>query len=71
MEKQQDFKELLDDLKVEVDKCKITLYSNMTAKPYTEDIVYLLSNQICNPVLWQKTIENMMGTEFEGKFSIP
>jgi [acyl-carrier-protein] S-malonyltransferase len=46
--------------KVEVDKCKITLYSNMTAKPYTEDIVYLLSNQICNPVLWQKTIENMI-----------
>lgn len=46
--------------KVEVDKCKITLYSNMTAKPYTEDIPYLLSNQICNPVLWQKTIENMI-----------
>ncbi len=38
----------------------VVLYSNMTAKPYTEDVVELLSGQICNPVQWEKTICNMV-----------
>ena len=38
----------------------LTLYSNMTAEPYTEDTAELLSKQICSPVLWEKTVRNMI-----------
>ncbi|MBP3388746.1 MAG: ACP S-malonyltransferase [Clostridia bacterium] len=38
----------------------IPLYSNQTAKPYTEDVVGLLSKQICSPVLWEQSIRNMI-----------
>ncbi len=38
----------------------ITLYSNKTAEPYTEDIAGLLSDQICSPVQWEKLIRNMI-----------
>lgn len=37
----------------------ITLYSNLTSEPYTEDVVHLLSKQICSPVQWEKIIRNM------------
>ena len=46
--------------KVNINKNNITLYSNMTAEPYTEDITTLLSEQICNPVMWEKIIKNMI-----------
>ena len=39
---------------------KIKLYSNMTARPYSENVVELLSKQICNPVKWQESVENMI-----------
>ncbi len=39
---------------------EITLYSDMTAEPYTDDAVSLLSKQICNPVMWEKLIRNMI-----------
>ena len=45
---------------VSIKKPKIKLYSNMTAKPYTEDIIELLSGQIKNSVLWEKMIRNMI-----------
>lgn len=45
---------------VEIKKRTITLYSNMTAEPYTEDVVELLSKQICHPVQWEKIIRNMI-----------
>ena len=38
----------------------ITLYSNMTAEVYTDDVESLLSAQICNPVQWEKIIRNMI-----------
>ncbi|MBQ9082654.1 MAG: ACP S-malonyltransferase [Clostridia bacterium] len=38
----------------------ITLYSNMTAQPYTDDVVGLLSGQICHPVQWEQSIRNMI-----------
>ena len=38
----------------------VPLYSNMTAKPYTEDVVGLLSQQICSPVQWEKIIRGMI-----------
>ncbi|MBQ2720497.1 MAG: ACP S-malonyltransferase, partial [Clostridia bacterium] len=46
--------------KVNINKNNITLYSNMTAEPYTEDVKTLLSEQICNPVMWKKIIKNMI-----------
>ena len=38
----------------------LPLYSNMTAAPYSGDILPLLAGQICSPVLWSKTIQNMI-----------
>lgn len=38
------------------------LYSNMTAGPYTEDVTGLLSGQICNPVQWERSVRNMIGS---------
>ena len=39
---------------------KITLYSNLTAEPYTASAEGLLSGQICSPVQWEKIIRNMI-----------
>ncbi|MGI6280297.1 MAG: ACP S-malonyltransferase, partial [Acutalibacteraceae bacterium] len=47
-------------LKSEIRKREINLYSNMTAKPYTDDVVGLLSGQICSPVQWEQLIRNMI-----------
>ena len=44
----------------EIREGRIPLYSNMTAEPYTEDVVSLLSGQICSPVQWESTIRNMI-----------
>lgn len=38
----------------------IPIYSNMKAEPYGDDIVSLLSSQICNPVQWEKIVRNMI-----------
>ncbi|MGN0348774.1 MAG: ACP S-malonyltransferase [Roseburia sp.] len=38
----------------------VPLYSNMTALPYSDDVVELLSKQICSPVQWEKLICNMI-----------
>ncbi len=46
--------------KAEVKAPVLTLYSNMTAEPYTEDAAELLSRQICSPVQWEKIIRNMI-----------
>ncbi len=51
-----------------VEKCRKTsvlLYSNMTAEPYGEDIESTLSQQICNPVQWEKLIRNLISTKFD------
>lgn len=44
------------------DICKgdILLYSNMTASIYNDNVVELLSKQICSPVQWEKIIRNMI-----------
>ncbi len=44
----------------EVREQTITLYSNLTAEAYGEDVAELLSAQICNPVQWEKIIRNMI-----------
>lgn len=38
----------------------IPLYSDLTAEPYTDAVVDLLSKQICSPVQWEKLIRNMI-----------
>jgi len=43
---------------------QIPLYSNVTARVY-DDPKELLAKQINHPVLWQKTIENMIGDGFD------
>lgn len=52
------FKEEL--AQAEVRERSIVLYSNMTAEPYGENVVELLSKQICNPVQWEKIIRNII-----------
>lgn len=46
--------------KADIRKGEIPLYSNATAKLYTEDPKELLSRQICSPVQWEKLIRNMI-----------
>ena len=41
-------------------KPEIPLYSNLTARPYGDGAVKLLSGQICSPVQWEKLIRNMI-----------
>ncbi len=43
-----------------MEEIKIPLCSNMTAEPYGDNAVELLSNQICNPVQWEKIIRAMI-----------
>ncbi len=45
----------------EIQDRSVPLYSNITAEPYTEDVIGLMSQQICNPVQWEKTVRNMIG----------
>ena len=52
------FKEEL--AQAEVKERSIVLYSNMTAEPYSENVVELLSQQICSPVQWEKIIRNLI-----------
>lgn len=42
----------------------IPVYSNLTAQPYNGNIAENLEAQIKNPVLWQKTIENLISDGF-------
>ena len=46
--------------KAAIGERKITLYSNLTAEVYTDDVAGLLSAQICSPVQWEKLIRNMI-----------
>lgn len=43
---------------------KIPVYANMTAKPYSDEILSVLENQMKSPVKWQETVENMVSDGF-------
>lgn len=45
-----------------INKKNIEIYSNITAEPYTDDVLNILSKQICNPVQWEKIIRNMIAS---------
>ena len=57
------FSEVLGGYKFSAPQAPI--YSNVTAKPYDDDAVRLLSLQVKSAVLWQKTIENMIADGFD------
>ena len=44
---------------------EMPLYSNVTARPYTQDAAQLLSKQVMSPVRWQETIEQMIADGFD------
>ena len=46
--------------KTEMHAPHLPLYSNKTAAPNTQDAVKLLSEQICSPVQWEKSIRAMI-----------
>ena len=48
-----------------INKGNITLYSDLTSMPYTDDVAELLSKQICSPVLWEKIVRNMIADGFD------
>lgn len=43
----------------------IPVYANLDAQPYGEDIAGTLQKQMCNPVRWQTTVENMIAAGFD------
>lgn len=47
-------------VKFHIGKPQIPVYSNMAALPYGENVHEMLTKQIVSPVLWQKTVENMI-----------
>ncbi|MCH5304184.1 MAG: ACP S-malonyltransferase, partial [Ruminococcus sp.] len=44
---------------IEIGEPKIPIYSNYTAKPYSDDYKALIKAQVENPVRWQTIVENM------------
>lgn len=46
--------------KVKIREGWVTLYSNLTAEPYTDHVIDLLSRQISSPVQWERLIRNMI-----------
>lgn len=54
------FAKIVDDINFK--KSELELYSNLTSKPYGEDVKGLLAKQICNPVLWEDIIRNMINS---------
>ena len=48
--------------RVEFQVPTVTLYSNKTALPYSDEPAALLSQQICHPVLWEELIRNMIAS---------
>ncbi len=50
--------------KYEITAPKLPVYANLTAKPYDEEVISGLENQMKSPVRWQETIENMIKDGF-------
>lgn len=58
--------------KTEFKNAEVPVYSNVTAKPVTdrEEIRQLLFKQLTSPVLWQKSMENMIADGFDQFYEI-
>ncbi len=53
-----DMEEYLKD--IELSEPAVTIYSNVTAGPYSDDMKALISKQVNNPVRWQRIVENLI-----------
>ncbi|MBQ8758500.1 MAG: ACP S-malonyltransferase, partial [Clostridia bacterium] len=53
----EEFAVSLDEVAVKTPE--ITAYSNVTARPYEDDVVSVLKKQINNPVKWEDTIKHL------------
>lgn len=53
----KDLKEYIGGLKFNAPK--IPVYSNITAEPYDDNTIELLSMQVKSPVLWEQSVRNM------------
>lgn len=51
--------------KCSIGETKIPVYSNTTAVPYSGKTVDTLSRQMCSPVKWEDTINNMLADGFD------
>lgn len=49
----------------ELRKPKLTVYSNLTAEPYTENVLQLMENQINHSLRWQESIKHMAADGFD------
>lgn len=52
---------------IEIKKPRIPVISNVDAKPHSdpETIKKLLATQVTSPVLWENTMDSMLGKDFE------
>ena len=53
------FRNVLEQAEIKEPVC--TLYSNLTARPYTSEVTENLAQQICSPVRWEELVRNMIG----------
>ncbi len=58
--------------KTEIKEAQVPVYTNVTAQPVTaaDEIRSLLYRQLTSPVLWQKSMENMIADGFERFYEI-
>ncbi len=50
--------------KYDITTPELPVYANLTAKPYGDDVLSTLSQQMKSPVKWQETVENMINDGF-------
>lgn len=62
MEASEALKEYLSDKKFSLSN--IPVYGNVNAQPYGNNAAELLAKQVCSPVRWQQTIENLRYADF-------
>ena len=57
---------------VEIRESRIPVYSNVDARPHQspEEFRQLLENQVCSPVLWHESMQNMLADGFDKFFEV-
>ena len=57
---------------VEIQPSRIPVYSNVDAKPHTEpgEFRELLVRQVCSPVLWHDSIQQLLDHDFNEFFEV-
>ena len=57
---------------VEISKPRIPVISNVDAKPHSDPdtIKKLLATQVTSPVLWENTMDSVLGKDFEKAYEL-